>query len=592
MARCAAVDDNVYLLGGWDGILPMTSMEVYNISTGTWSGGTPLPVGRHSFACVPYNGKIYTFGGEDGAAPHNETYAFDIAANNWSAPLTPVPEESNNLNGTECNGLIYVFFINASLNMVGYAYDPGADTWSGPLAAPPDHRFGFGCVSSGGKIYLLGGTEFTTRSQLSIYDPIGDTWTVGLSLPTGRNYMGCVADGTNIFAIGGLTGGGRTDITEVYNILSNTWYSTGSMIEKRSFTCAALAQNRIFIMSGRTDLTNYSTTMESYSLISDYGVHRSLEPLAVMPARAGSIITAANGRILAAGGSELAATAASDAYTLQFGNDIGVTGPFTIANTWTGLTPMNTSRAYAGSAEYSGLVYAAGGMDDGGTELDSIEVYDSGTDTWTTLGAAMGTVRSGLGGVRIGTKLYLFGGDTGGGTKTGVMEILDLTTDTFDAGPFDSMNTPRSHFGYALEPMSGCIYVFGGEGNGSSYLDSVEKYDPVADTWTTIGTALPYAVKGALVLYENYRFHMFGGEIDHPSAGAMMIDRIYSCDKLAGTWKEDETILPYAARDMYGCTTTYTWSHRGKNHTEEYCFIGGGFNGTDYKGGFYRYYSR
>jgi N-acetylneuraminic acid mutarotase len=79
--------------GGWSSNVPMN--EVYDIATGTWSTGAPMPTARSGIGAAALDGKIYVIGGEGwdkygGVFRANEAY--DPQTNSWEeAPAMPTP---------------------------------------------------------------------------------------------------------------------------------------------------------------------------------------------------------------------------------------------------------------------------------------------------------------------------------------------------------------------------------------------------------------------------------------------------------------------------------------------------------------------
>ena len=64
-----------------------------------------------------------------------------------------------------------------------------------------------------------------------------------------------------------------------------------------------------------------------------------------------------------------------------------------------------------------GKVYAIGGCS--GSDLNTAEVYDPGTNTWSPI-ASMGAQRSGVAAVSLGGKVYAIGGYSGSELNTAV----------------------------------------------------------------------------------------------------------------------------------------------------------------------------
>jgi N-acetylneuraminic acid mutarotase len=219
--------------------------------------------------------------------------------------------------------------------------------------------------------------------------------------------------------------------------------------------------------------------------------------------------------------------------------------------------------------------------------LASVVEYDPAADTWSTLPAGLTIARGGCGAVRIGDRMYVMGGDTGTG-PTGTLEVYDLDTGTWETGPFDAMNTPRSRFGCTVDPDLGRIYVFGGAGAGGAALTSVEWYDPATDAWTTAAGAMPRPLKGVTALVERGTVKVYGGI----TTGGLLTDAVYQYYPVSNVWKESAARLPVPACDLAGCTMPVTWTHRGTDQTDEFCFLAGGWDGTACQARFLRFYTR
>ncbi|QIB68396.1 hypothetical protein Ami103574_03275 [Aminipila butyrica] len=160
--------------------------------------------------------------------------------------------------------------------------------------------------------------------------------------------------------------------------------------------------------------------------------------------------------------------------------------------TWQTKTPMLTARYYAASSAVGNKIYILGGTGIIGAKtgkLDSVEVYDAQTDTWTT-GKSMPTARAGLTSSVVRNKIYAIGGANDSGNLAAV-EIYDTQTDTWTTGK--SMPTARE--GAASSVVGNKIYVMGGVsiiGTNPRIIETVEIYDTETDTWTT-GKSMPTA---------------------------------------------------------------------------------------------------
>jgi predicted ATP-grasp superfamily ATP-dependent carboligase len=107
------------------------------------------------------------------------------------------------------------------------------------------------------------------------------------------------------------------------------------------------------------------------------------------------------------------------------------------------------------TAGTNGKVMVAGGWD-GSDSLDSMELFDINTETWSS-GPKMTTARYDFGMVLIPTartngKVMIAGGSDGGSILDS-MELFDINTETWSSGP--KMNTARYDFGMVLIPTAG-----------------------------------------------------------------------------------------------------------------------------------------
>ena len=92
-------------------------------------------------------------------------------------------------------------------------------------------------------------------------------------------------------------------------------------------------------------------------------------------------------------------------------------------------------------------------------------------------------------------RLYVFGGDGSGSTLVATPEAYSADTDSWT--DLATMPTPRDDVAVAV--LNGFIYVIGGRSATSAAVTTVERYDPGTNTWTTVAplpTALRYQHAG------------------------------------------------------------------------------------------------
>lgn len=84
-------DDDMYVLGGYDGNDTLRTVECYNFNTLEWTQIPPMNTPRSNAGACVFNNKIYLVGGWDGISL-NSVECYDIATRVWQRmPSLPRP---------------------------------------------------------------------------------------------------------------------------------------------------------------------------------------------------------------------------------------------------------------------------------------------------------------------------------------------------------------------------------------------------------------------------------------------------------------------------------------------------------------------
>jgi N-acetylneuraminic acid mutarotase len=175
-------------------------------------------------------------------------------------------------------------------------------------------------------------------------------------------------------------------------------------------------------------------------------------------------------------------------------------------DTWTDKSDMPVPRGYLEGSHpvVDGKIYIIGGGD---PALARVDVYDPVTDTWTRA-ADMPTKRLILAKVAFEGKIYAFGGLAGlGWTDYGLntTEVYDPQTDTWT--PVAPM--PQGVWQCSADVVDGKIYVIGGAYNINA-LQVLQIYDPKTDTWTN-ATPMPVNTRGHATSVVCGKIYAIGG---------------------------------------------------------------------------------
>jgi hypothetical protein len=205
--QAAFVDGKVYVTGGWDAAgNPISSLQIYDPATDTWTTGAPNPKPYAGAASVVMDGKWYLVGGCTTTCGMNTVEVYDTDTNTWSsAPNYPL-----GISWLGCGAIDGALYCaggstGGASTVKAYTFDPAANAWSA-LPDMPFDLWGMAAVGANGKLLLSGGVtanNTTLTNMGTAFDPSIDRWT---ELPNSNYaaYRGGSACG--FYKIGGSTG--------------------------------------------------------------------------------------------------------------------------------------------------------------------------------------------------------------------------------------------------------------------------------------------------------------------------------------------------------------------------------------------------
>jgi parallel beta-helix repeat protein len=202
-------------------------------------------------------------------------------------------------------------------------------------------------------------------------------------------------------------------------------------------------------------------------------------------------------------------------------------GTATLRIVWQQKTDVPTARGYLlrGQSVVGQSIYAVGGWN--GSILDSVEIYDVASATWTA-GQSLPQPREDGAIQVVDDKLYIIGGDCGGPACATVLEY-DPSSNTYASK--EPMPTARRSLASAV--IDGKIYTIGGVDAMNQVSASVEMYDPSTNTWETKSPhPLPRQYLTAEVV--NGKIYTFGGN--------EYSNRVHEYDPILDSWTEKSPV--------------------------------------------------
>lgn len=155
-------------------------------------------------------------------------------------------------------------------------------------------------------------------------------------------------------------------------------------------------------------------------------------------------------------------------------------------NTWTSKAPMINARFGAVTGVVNNKIYVIGGFR-GGT-LSDVEEYDPVLNTWTIKAPLPAPVAMAAGAV-VADKIYVFGGINDTEVLDTVYEYTPATNTWAQKGDIPLPGPDITFAGrnrLAAAAVGDNIYVIGGINPQNRWLDTVQSYTPAGDSWMTM----------------------------------------------------------------------------------------------------------
>jgi len=260
------------------------------------------------------------------------------------------------------NGLVYVAGgSNGHETSTVQAYNPSTNTWA-TLANMPAGRYASdGAVAINGKLYVPGGwdntTTFLPHSNLFIYNPATNSWSSGASLPLlSAGGVSAAIDGKLYVTTPDDGYSGYYTFLNAYDPVSNTWSSLAAAPHPQSGAVGGVIDGKLYVAGG-TDGSDSAGYLDVYDSSTNTWTSKAPLPYGVGSAAGGVL----NGKLYVIGGGGLESNGNGSGVYL---NTVEVYDPVT--NTWTTDTPAPTARSGAGGAVVNGVLYVVGGSSSSG----------------------------------------------------------------------------------------------------------------------------------------------------------------------------------------------------------------------------------
>lgn len=481
-----AVDNIIYVLGGYSYRSKNTAMAAYDPLTDSWEIKASMPYTNVPPSACVINGKIYVVKSNSSYSPPQNFLEYDPKTNKWT-DKAPTPGHMFGGDTETCVGGYDGRAYLANHRAI-HEYDPSRNAWSQVESAG-----GAASVMIGPKIFAI--SPVFKSIELGELD-----WMTLPQPPVRMDRPAVTATNSRLYLAGGMKDLKSLRTVLEYDLASNRWTAKSPLNYSVRGHAMAAVDGTLYVFGGEV-IWGRLRNVEAYTPAADDGpnlVERKLEkryvyspkwqPAAPMPTPR-SALSVAN---------------ACPSWISTIGGQIGgkvvpnVETYYPIDGLWQVQPPLKAARRFAGATCLNKFVYVAGGQDNE-HDLKSVEVYDftrgltspGPGDQWTTR-APLSSPRSKLGLIAANGKVYAIGGERNG-KLTDIVEAYDPSTNRWaKLPPIPVPIAPKD----AVTANGRTINVYAEETSPYCFK-RVYSYDTVERTWTTSGVMpRPYCLMG------------------------------------------------------------------------------------------------
>jgi N-acetylneuraminic acid mutarotase len=322
-----------------------------------------------------------------------------------------------------------------------------------------------------GRLVAVGGVSAgQVLNSVVALDLVTQSWNGLPDLGTARHGMAVAGVGKNVYAIGGSTDVGDSQITSSAEALklaprkpqpASEWRSLPDAPTARLMMAWTVLDGKIFIAGGIREGETLQT-VESYD--PQTGAWEA-QPSLPIPLHHATAATYRGEVVVLGGATDVIAQASNKVFALRGGN-------------WVELPPLQHARAAAAAAVVGDKLVVVGGQDDKKL-VPQTEVFDG--KSWTQA-AELPTPREHLAAVSDGVYVYTVGGRLlSADQNSAAVERYDPAS-----GKWETLaNMPSARGSYGAAFIDGRIVAVGGE-EPTRVLATVEMYDIANGKWSTV----------------------------------------------------------------------------------------------------------
>ncbi|GKA64108.1 development/cell death domain-containing protein [Tanacetum coccineum] len=259
-------DDSILLIGGYDGVSWLSSLDCYSPSQNLTKSLSPMHTERCYAAVSKLDGELFVFGGGTCGQRFNTVESFDPVKNRWTF-CPPLNQKNENLAGATVKDKIYALGggkngVDSYSSVEMLDFDVG--TWI-PTRSMLQKRFSLAATELHGALYAVGGFDGSNYlSSAERFDPRERSWKKIESMTTARGCPSMVVLNEKLFVLGGYDGNAMVSTVEIYDPRRGSWMVGEPMNYPRGYSAVAVAKDCVYIFGGLRSDKTINETVECY----------------------------------------------------------------------------------------------------------------------------------------------------------------------------------------------------------------------------------------------------------------------------------------------------------------------------------------
>ncbi|OMC20612.1 serine/threonine-protein kinase [Mycobacterium colombiense] len=251
MTAWTVLDDKIWIMGGLRDGAALQTVESYDPRTGVWQPQPALPIPLHHAAAATYRGEVVVLGGASSDLTQASAKVFALRGGKW-VELPGLTHARAALAAAVVGDKLVVVGGQNAKQLVGQTEVFDGNAWH-DAANMPTPREHLAAVSDGTYVYALGGRFLSADKNSAAFerfDPQSGTWTKLVDMPTPRGSYGAAFIDGRIVAVGGEEPTQVVGVAEMYDIANGTWTTLHPMPTPRHAEVVAVVGNTVYCIGG------------------------------------------------------------------------------------------------------------------------------------------------------------------------------------------------------------------------------------------------------------------------------------------------------------------------------------------------------